>query len=44
MVAKADIVRNVNTAERVAEPGTAAPNHAPKIGEGLAASVVQVKP
>ena len=42
MVAKADIVR-VHTAERVDESGTAAQNHAPKIGDGLAVGVVQVK-
>ena len=42
MVAKADIVR-VNTAERVIESGIAAQNNAPKIGEGLAVGVVQVK-
>ena len=33
----------VNTAERAAESGIAAQNLAPKIGEGLAAGVVQIK-
>ena len=42
MVSKADIVR-VNTTEGINEAGIAAPTHAPKIGDGLAVGVVQVK-